>query len=134
MNHEKLTGVANIAYPYSTILLITGILFFILFPVKEIGSNYSILVNSSFWIPIIIIAMIATVFGILGTVGMYMKQVEKSKHLSLIGFIFIIFGLVMKACATSCEFAIWPAILQNNPVNTLLTESLIISNKTGGDK
>ena len=126
MNYEKLTGVANIAY--STILLITGILFYILFPVKEIGSNYSILVNSAGWIPINIIAMVATVFGILGTFGMYVKQVEKSKYLTLIGFIFIIFGLVMKVCATSWEFAIWPAILQNNPMNTLLTESLIYKN------
>jgi hypothetical protein len=126
MNHEKLTGVANIAY--STILLITGILFYILFPVKEIGSNYSILVNSSGWIPINMITMIATALGILGAVGMYMKQVEKSKYLSLIGFIFIIFSLIMKACAISWEFAIWPAILQNNPANTLLTESLIYNN------
>ena len=126
MNHEKLTGVANIAY--STILLITGILFYILFPVKEIGSNYSILVNSSGWIPINMITMIATALGILGAVGMYMKQVEKSKYLSLIGFIFIIFSLIMKACAISWEFAIWPAILQNNPANTLLTESLIYKN------
>ncbi|MBI9106798.1 MAG: hypothetical protein JEZ04_08630 [Spirochaetales bacterium] len=62
MNIEKLTGLTNIAY--STILLITGILFYILFPVKEIGSNYSILVNSAGWIPINIIAMVATVFGI----------------------------------------------------------------------
>ena len=126
MNHEKLTGVANIAY--STILLITGILFYVLFPVKEIGSNYSILVNSAGWIPINIIAMVATVLGILGTFGMYLRQAEKSKYLTLIGFVFIIFGLVMKASATSWEFSIWPAILQNNSMNTLLTESDIYKN------
>jgi len=126
MNHEKLTGVANIAY--STILLITGILFYILFPVKEIGSNYSILVISPGWVPVNILAMIATVFGIIGSIGIYAKQVDKSKYLSLIGFVFIIFGLVMKVSATSWEFSIWPAILQNNPTNTLLTESLIFKN------
>jgi len=126
MNHEKLTGVANIAY--STILLITGILFYVLFPVKEIGSNYSVLVNSAGWIPINIIALVATVIGILGTFGMYLRQAGKSKYLTLIGFVFIIFGLVMKASATSWEFSIWPAILQNSPMNTLLTESLIYKN------
>lgn len=126
MNHEKLTGIANIAY--TTLLLITGILFYILFPIKEIGSNYSILVNSPGWVPINILAMIATVFGIIGTIGLYAKQVDKSKYLSLIGFVFIILGLVMQVSATSWEFSIWPAILQNNPTNTLLTESLIFKN------
>ncbi len=126
MNHEKLTGLANIIYP--TLLIITGILFYILFPVTKIGSNYSILVKSSGWITINVITLIATVIGILGTFGLYTKQAKESKSLSLIGLIFIIFGLTMKACATSWEFAIWPAILQNNPTNKLITESLIFSN------
>ena len=126
MNHEKLTGIANIAY--STLLLITGILFYILFPVKEIGSNYSILVISPGWVPINILVMVVTVLGITGTIGLYAKQADKSKTLAEIGFIFIIFGLAMKVSATSWEFSIWPAILQNNPTNTLLTESLIFKN------
>ena len=126
MNHEKLTGFANIAY--STILLIMGVLFYILFPVNEIGTNYSILINAAGWIPINIIAMVATVFGIPGTFVIYLRQAKKSIYLTLTGFVFIIFGLVMKASATSWEFSIWPVILQNNPMNTLLTESLIYKN------
>ena len=80
MNYEKIAGIANIAY--SALLIITGILFYILFPVNEISSNYSILVTQPGWIPINTIAMIATVFGIIGLFGMYIRQVKNSKFLT----------------------------------------------------
>ena len=123
MNFEKVTGVANITY--SIILALAGILFYTLFPVGEIGTNYSMLVVMSSWIPINIISMLAIILGIIGFIGMYIKQVKKSGVLLFIGFIIIMFALVMKASATSWEFIIWPAILNDNPSNALLTESLI---------
>lgn len=126
MHNEKTTGIANIIY--SALLIITVILFYVLLPVTKISSNYSILVNHSAWIPINIISMIATVFGIIGLFGMYMRQVQKTKLLTSIGFVLIIFSLVMKASAASWEFAIWPAILSENPENALLTKSLIYQN------
>ena len=126
MNYEKTAGIANIAY--SALLIITGILFYLLFPVTEISINYSRLVTQPGWVPINIITMIATVFGVIGLFGMYIKQVNKSRLLTSVGFIISLFGLVMKASATSWEFTIWPAILHENPENVLLTESLIYKN------
>lgn len=126
MNYEKTAGIANIAY--SVLLTITGILFYLLFPVKEISSNYSVLVTHPSWVPINILTMIATVIGIIGLFGMYIKQVKKTKYLTFVGFVIILFGMVMKASATSWEFVIWPALLSENPGNVLLTESLIYKN------
>lgn len=123
MTHCRLTGIANIVY--SVLLLLTGILFYILFPINSIDSNYSLLIDTPSWIPINIIVLIATGMGIIGTLGIYLKQAEKSGHLALIGFLSVMFGMILKACATSWEIVIWPAILRENPLNPLLTESLI---------
>jgi len=96
-----------------------------LFPVGKIGSNYSLLVAAPAWVPVNLLAMIATTLGILGTMGMYAKQVGASRRLTSVGCALIVAALVMKTSATSWEFVIWPAILRSDPSDKLLTESLI---------
>ncbi len=64
MNYEKPAGNGNIAY--AALMLMSGILFSMLFPVKEIGSNHSLPVNPPGRIPVNMLATVAALPGITG--------------------------------------------------------------------
>lgn len=110
---ERITGMANLVY--SITLLIAGILFYILLPVDKIATDYSLLVKQPGWIPLNILSMAAVIIGILGLLGIYIKQMKQSGILLLTGLIITLSALVMKASAVSWEFIIWPMILRDNP-------------------
>lgn len=120
---ERIAGMANIVY--ALVLLVVGVLFYFLLPVGDIASNYSLLVNNPSWITLNSLSLLAIIIGVIGLFGMYLRQIKESSILLLSGMIFTLFGLIMKAAATSWEFIVWPAILEKDPASTLLTESLI---------
>lgn len=123
----KFTGITNIAYALT--LLSVGLLFYVLLPINKINSDYSLLIKEPSWITLNTIAMFAIATGILGTIGMYIIQQEKSGKLMLAAFVLIIFAMIMKCSATSWEFIIWPALLANDPTAPFLSQSLLFKDK-----
>lgn len=122
-NFEKITGLANMIYAISLIVVVA--LFYALLPVDKIATNYSLLVQEESWIYLNIFSMAALCLGTLGLIGIYIKQIKKSGIILFVGFILIMISLLMKAGLTSWEFITWPLLLKSYPNTPLLTQSLI---------
>lgn len=126
MKLETLQKLGGISLILGSILLITySLLAPLLLPIKEMHSDFSLLVLNSNWIWLTTIAFFSLIFMLFGFTAVYSKIYEKSGRLGFFGYIFTIIAYLLQACEVSWEIFIYPIICQNLIFIDLLKKSIL---------
>ncbi len=109
----RISGLFNI---FGAILLLVSWVSIGVFMWDELSSqNFTGLVLNPAWIPINIAVLISTFFILLGLVGLYLRQAEKSGWWGLAGFILTLISIAYYTCIQYYETILWPAIAAHSP-------------------
>lgn len=123
----KFSGFLNIAGGF--LLLGFWYLYAILLPYNKLSDSLSILVMDKDWGFVNILGVVGSLLGLVGLVGIYMKMIDVSGRLGMVGFVLAMIGLALLLGTLLWDTIIWP-ILVNHDASLLDFNGPIYTSRT----
>jgi hypothetical protein len=120
---QKLGGASLILG--SILLLVYSVLFPLLLPMKEMNTDFTLLVLNPNWICLAVTVFAGVLMMIFGFGAVYSKLYAESGLLGLLGFIFIEIAYILQACKVTWEIFLWPVIASHRESLFLLQDFII---------
>jgi hypothetical protein len=109
----------------SVLLLAYSVLFPLVLPMKDMMTDFTLLVLNPNWLWISVVAFAGVLMMIFGFAAVYSKLFAESGLVGLLGFIFIEIAYIFQACKVTWEIFIWPVIASNQASLFLLRDFVI---------
>jgi len=113
----------------SVLLLTYSVLFPLLLPMKDMVTDFTLLVLNPNWLWISVVAFAGVLMMIFGFAAVYSKLFAESGLIGLLGFIFIEIAYIFQACKVTWEIFLWP-VIASNQASLFLLRDFIIKNST----
>ena len=112
-NFLRITGYANIISAVS--LLLFWFLYAILLPLKEVPTNYHLLILNPNWLIVNVFGVIGFVLALIGILGIFFKQFNDLTWYGIVGFLITFVGQVFYNAGIYYETFIWPVLAESDP-------------------
>ena len=120
---QKFGGLSLIAG--AMFLTVYAIFFNTLLPIKNISTDFSLVIINPHWIWITSFALAGIIFLIFGFTAVYSRLYKESGITGLIGYLLISLAYILQACQITWEIFIYPIITKNSSSIILFKDGIL---------